>query len=422
MNRFESKARSGPPNVRWWCCKSCTTARGGPFPPSTFSWRWPRCRLDRRPTPNRSAGPRPGRGQSGAAPAGDIVLHTRRSDLVGRTANQQVYLRNILTHDITFGIGPAGTGKTFLAVACAVDALTRSSVQRIILTRPAVEAGERLGFLPGDLAQKVDPYLRPLYDALYDLMGIDKVTRAFEKGSIEVAPLAFMRGRTLNNAFVILDEAQNTTPEQMKMFLTRIGFGAKAVVTGDVSQIDLPRGQMSGLIDAERVLRRVSGIATTRFTSADVVRHPLVARIVEAYDAARAENRLSVQVSRAAVDALAAVCRCHRSRRAAATQGDALVARGVEGAGRNHRPDGRLRRGPPAESRLPRPRPRHQRAHLRLQRTPDGGGRSDPVRAGRAARSRRAGHRRWKAHYAHLLVHGALHAQGMDHQDDAEAR
>jgi len=226
----------------------------------------------------------------GSEPDDDaIVLRTRRADLAGRTPNQHVYLRNILDHDITFGIGPAGTGKTFLAVACAVDALERSAVQRIILTRPAVEAGERLGFLPGDLAQKVDPYLRPLYDALYDLMGIDKVTRAFEKGTIEVAPLAFMRGRTLNHAFVILDEAQNTTPEQMKMFLTRIGFGSKCVVTGDVSQIDLPRGTDSGLIDAERVLRRVRGIATTHFTSADVVRHPLVARIVDAYEAARSE-------------------------------------------------------------------------------------------------------------------------------------
>ena len=214
----------------------------------------------------------------------DIVLHTRRSDLSGRTPNQVTYLRNILAHDITFGIGPAGTGKTFLAVACAVDALERSQVQRIILTRPAVEAGERLGFLPGDLAQKVDPYLRPLYDALYDLMGFDRVTKAFEKGTLEIAPLAFMRGRTLNHAFVILDEAQNTTPEQMKMFLTRIGFGAKAVVTGDVSQIDLPRGTASGLVDAERVLKRVQGIAITRLTSADVVRHPLVARIVDAYD------------------------------------------------------------------------------------------------------------------------------------------
>jgi phosphate starvation-inducible protein PhoH and related proteins len=216
-----------------------------------------------------------------------LVLRTRRSDLAGRTPNQRLYLDNIQSHDITFGIGPAGTGKTFLAVACAVDALERSTVQRIILTRPAVEAGERLGFLPGDLAQKVDPYLRPLYDALYELMGVDKVTRAFEKGSIEVAPLAFMRGRTLSHAFVILDEAQNTTPEQMKMFLTRIGQGSKAVVTGDVSQIDLPRGELSGLIDAERVLRRVGGIATTRFSSGDVVRHPLVARIVDAYDAAR---------------------------------------------------------------------------------------------------------------------------------------
>ncbi|MFL6665235.1 MAG: PhoH family protein [Rhizobacter sp.] len=219
----------------------------------------------------------------------EIVLRTRRPELAGRTPNQHIYLRNILEHDITFGIGPAGTGKTFLAVACAVDALERSAVQRIILTRPAVEAGERLGFLPGDLAQKVDPYLRPLYDALYDLMGFDRVSKAFEKGNIEVAPLAFMRGRTLNHAFVILDEAQNTTPEQMKMFLTRIGFGSKCVVTGDVSQIDLPRGTESGLIDAERVLRRVRGIATTHFTSADVVRHPLVARIVEAYDAARSD-------------------------------------------------------------------------------------------------------------------------------------
>jgi phosphate starvation-inducible PhoH-like protein len=225
-------------------------------------------------------------GGTDAAPAA-VALHTRRADLVGRTPNQAHYLRNILDHDITFGIGPAGTGKTFLAVACAVDALERSTVQRIILTRPAVEAGERLGFLPGDLAQKVDPYLRPLYDALYDLMGADKVARALERGLLEVAPLAFMRGRTLNHAFVILDEAQNSTAEQMKMFLTRIGFGTKVVVNGDVSQVDLPRGVESGLIDAERVLRRLRGIAITRFSSSDVVRHPLVARIVEAYDAAR---------------------------------------------------------------------------------------------------------------------------------------
>ncbi|HZE92802.1 MAG TPA: PhoH family protein [Rhizobacter sp.] len=221
---------------------------------------------------------------STAAPDDAPELRTRRADLAGRTANQRLYLGNIRDHDVTFGIGPAGTGKTFLAVACAVDALERSSVQRIILTRPAVEAGERLGFLPGDLAQKIDPYLRPLYDALHDLMGTDKVVKAFEKGNIEIAPLAFMRGRTLNHAFVILDEAQNTTREQMKMFLTRIGFGSKCVVTGDVSQIDLPRGTDSGLIEAERVLRRVDGIAVTRFTSADVVRHPLVARIVDAYD------------------------------------------------------------------------------------------------------------------------------------------
>jgi phosphate starvation-inducible PhoH-like protein len=223
----------------------------------------------------------------GEADDGGLVLATRRTDLRARTPNQSVYLDNIRNHDITFGIGPAGTGKTYLAVACAVDALERSSVQRIVLTRPAVEAGERLGFLPGDLTQKVDPYLRPLYDALYDLMGFDRVAKAFERNELEIAPLAFMRGRTLNNAFVILDEAQNTTPEQMKMFLTRIGFGAKAVVTGDVSQIDLPKTQLSGLIDAERVLKRVKGIAITHFNSGDVVRHPLVARIVDAYDGAR---------------------------------------------------------------------------------------------------------------------------------------
>jgi phosphate starvation-inducible PhoH-like protein len=217
-------------------------------------------------------------------------LHTRRADLSGRTVNQQAYLRNILSHDITFGVGPAGTGKTFLAVACAVDALERSAVQRIVLTRPAVEAGERLGFLPGDLSQKVDPYLRPLYDALYDLMGSDRVTKAFEKGLLEVAPLAFMRGRTLNHAFVILDEAQNTTREQMKMFLTRIGFGSKAVVTGDTSQVDLPQGQTSGLSEALRILYKVRGIACTAFTSADVVRHPLVARIVDAYEADAANS------------------------------------------------------------------------------------------------------------------------------------
>ena len=218
-------------------------------------------------------------------------LTTRRADLRARTPTQGRYLANIAAHDITFGIGPAGTGKTYLAVACAVDALERNAVQRIVLTRPAVEAGERLGFLPGDLTQKVDPYLRPLYDALYELMGFDRVQKAFERNVLEIAPLAFMRGRTLNNAFVILDEAQNTTPEQMKMFLTRIGFGARAVVTGDVSQIDLPKGSLSGLIDAERVLKRVKGIAVTRFTSADVVRHPLVARIVDAYDAQGSRRR-----------------------------------------------------------------------------------------------------------------------------------
>ena len=213
------------------------------------------------------------------------TLYTRRADLRGRTPAQREYLKNVLAHDVTFGIGPAGTGKTYLAVACAVDALERDQVKRIVLTRPAVEAGERLGFLPGDLSQKVDPYLRPLYDALYDLLGFDKTAKMFERQMIEVAPLAYMRGRTLNHAFIILDEAQNTTPELMKMFLTRIGFGSKAVVTGDTTQIDLPRGQKSGLIEAQEVLQKVRGIAMTRFTSADVVRHPLVARIVDAYEA-----------------------------------------------------------------------------------------------------------------------------------------
>lgn len=216
------------------------------------------------------------------------ILKTRRTDLRGRTPHQTHYLRSIMEHDVTFGVGPAGTGKTYLAVACAVDALERDAVRRIVLTRPAVEAGERLGFLPGDLAQKVDPYLRPLYDALYDLLGFDRTQKMFEKQAIEIAPLAYMRGRTLNHAFIILDEAQNTTPEQMKMFLTRIGFGSKAVVTGDVTQIDLQRGQKSGLIDAINVLSSVRGIAFTRFTSADVVRHPLVGRIVDAYDEASA--------------------------------------------------------------------------------------------------------------------------------------
>ncbi|WJF90730.1 PhoH family protein [Paraburkholderia bonniea] len=212
-------------------------------------------------------------------------LYTRRADLRGRTPAQREYLKQIIAHDVTFGVGPAGTGKTYLAVACAVDALERDQVKRIVLTRPAVEAGERLGFLPGDLAQKVDPYLRPLYDALYDLLGFDKTAKMFERQMIEIAPLAYMRGRTLNHAFIILDEAQNTTPEQMKMFLTRIGFGSKAVVTGDTTQVDLPRGHKSGLIEAQKVLADVRGIALTRFTSADVVRHPLVARIVDAYDA-----------------------------------------------------------------------------------------------------------------------------------------
>jgi len=235
----------------------------------------------------------PDSGVAEEVPDDTPMLRTRRADLHGRTPNQTVYLRDIQEHDITFGIGPAGTGKTYLAVACAVDALERATVKRLVLVRPAVEAGERLGFLPGDLAQKVDPYLRPLYDALYDLMGFDKTGKLFERGTIEIAPLAYMRGRTLNHSFIILDEAQNTTPEQMKMFLTRIGFGTKAVITGDVTQIDLARGQKSGLIEADRILAGVRGIAFTRFTSADVVRHPLVQKIVNAYERDAAARKSS---------------------------------------------------------------------------------------------------------------------------------
>ncbi|MHB8448472.1 MAG: PhoH family protein [Rudaea sp.] len=222
--------------------------------------------------------------QNRADDAQDVAIKVKRGTIRGRGANQQRYLHAIATHDINFGIGPAGTGKTYLAVAMAVDALNDSRVQRLILVRPAVEAGEKLGFLPGDLTQKVDPYLRPLYDALYEMLGIEKVTRLIERNVIEIAPLAYMRGRTLNDAFVILDEAQNTTVEQMKMFLTRIGFGSVAVVTGDVTQIDLPKQVRSGLRDAVEVLREVDGINFTFFTAKDVVRHPLVQRIVRAYE------------------------------------------------------------------------------------------------------------------------------------------
>lgn len=216
---------------------------------------------------------------------GEVVsIQTRRKLIRPRGANQSLYVKRIRDHDLAFGVGPAGTGKTYLAVACAVDALENEQVRRIVLVRPAVEAGERLGFLPGDLSQKVDPYLRPMYDALYDMIGAERVTQLIERNVIEIAPLAFMRGRSLNESFVILDEAQNTSSEQMKMFLTRIGFGSCAVVTGDVTQIDLPTGQMSGLKNAAEVLRDVEGISFTYFNSKDVVRHELVKRIVEAYE------------------------------------------------------------------------------------------------------------------------------------------
>jgi phosphate starvation-inducible PhoH-like protein len=226
-------------------------------------------------------------GESGGdgAPADELQVRTTRGAVRARGANQTEYLTNVRTHDLTFGIGPAGTGKTYLAVACAVEALQSERVRRIVLVRPAVEAGERLGFLPGDLSQKVDPYLRPMYDALYEMMGFERVAKLIERNVIEVAPLAFMRGRSLNDSFVILDEAQNTTNEQMKMFLTRIGFGSKAVVTGDITQIDLPNSKQSGLRIVMDILRGVRGIAFTLFTSRDVVRHPLVQRIVQAYEA-----------------------------------------------------------------------------------------------------------------------------------------
>jgi phosphate starvation-inducible PhoH-like protein len=214
----------------------------------------------------------------------DLVIKTKRGLIKPRGIVQQSYMRAILTHDINFGVGPAGTGKTYLAVACAVEALESERVRRVLLVRPAVEAGERLGFLPGDLAQKIDPYLRPLYDALFEMIGFEKVNKLIERNVIEVAPLAYMRGRTLNDAFVILDEAQNTTPEQMKMFLTRIGFGSTAVVTGDVTQVDLPRGQPSGLRQAVEILGGVEGISFSFFSAHDVVRHALVQRIVNAYD------------------------------------------------------------------------------------------------------------------------------------------
>ena len=220
----------------------------------------------------------------------DVVIRTRKSLIKPRGPNQQKYVRSIWAHDINFGIGPAGTGKTYLAVACAVEALEREEIERILLVRPAVEAGEKLGFLPGDLSQKVDPYLRPLYDALYEMLGFEKVAKLIEKNVIEVAPLAYMRGRTLNGSFVILDESQNTTREQMKMFLTRIGFGSTAVITGDISQVDLPKGTQSGLRHAMAVLEGVKGIGFTHFSSKDVVRHPLVQHIVEAYDRFEKKN------------------------------------------------------------------------------------------------------------------------------------
>ncbi|NOX50566.1 MAG: PhoH family protein [Gammaproteobacteria bacterium] len=241
-------------------------------------------RLSSKDEQGSSPGKQGGLKESGnEAPSGEVVIRTYKKPVKPRGKNQLAYCHAIREFDISFGVGPAGTGKTFLAVACAVEALESQRVSRILLVRPAVEAGEKLGFLPGDLAQKIDPYLRPLYDALYEMMGIERVTKFIERNIIEVAPLAYMRGRTLNNAFIILDESQNTTIAQMKMFLTRIGFGSTAVITGDITQIDLPRGEGSGLVNVRNVLRGVDGISFTHFGSSDVVRHPLVQKIVDAY-------------------------------------------------------------------------------------------------------------------------------------------
>lgn len=229
--------------------------------------------------------------------ANEVQIKVKRGVIKPRNPNQSRYVANVINHDITFGIGPAGTGKTYLAVACAVDALERQEVRRILLTRPAVEAGEKLGFLPGDLSQKVDPYLRPLYDALFEMLGFEKVEKLIERNVIEVAPLAYMRGRTLNDAFIILDESQNTTKEQMKMFLTRIGFNSKAVITGDITQIDLPRGAKSGLRHAIEVLSEVNDLSFNFFTAGDVVRHPVVARIVQAYEDFESQESLQKNAS-----------------------------------------------------------------------------------------------------------------------------
>lgn len=240
--------------------------------------------------------------EEGAPDDGEVVIRTPRALIKPRGNNQQGYVSSIRKHDINFGIGPAGTGKTYLAVAAAVEALNQQEVRRILLVRPAVEAGEKLGFLPGDLAQKIDPYLRPLYDALYEMIGFEQVGKLIERQVIEIAPLAYMRGRTLNNAFIILDESQNTTREQMKMFLTRIGFGSTAVITGDVTQVDLPRGQSSGLIQVLDVLKDTPGIGVTHFAAKDVVRHPLVQRIIEAYDLFEAEQEAQQRARKEARD------------------------------------------------------------------------------------------------------------------------
>jgi phosphate starvation-inducible PhoH-like protein len=384
--------------------------------------------------------PCPQAAQGGTVPAVEIdinspILKTRRADLRGRTPHQIRYLRNILEHDISFGVGPAGTGKTYLAVACAVDALERDAVKRIILTRPAVEAGERLGFLPGDLSQKVDPYLRPLYDALYDLLGFDRTQKMFEKQVIEIAPLAYMRGRTLNHAFVILDEAQNTTVEQMKMFLTRIGFGSKAVVTGDVTQVDLHKSQKSGLVDAIQVLKDVRGIAFSHFNSEDVVRHPLVARIVDAYETAhnheaeiapllKATALKNVRKNKLTLSVQYADPAC---RKPSPVPKSASGAGRAVRAGRTDHPLCRCRRRPAlnreyrgkdyatnvltfayneGEEELPEDAP--TQADIIL---------CTDVLEKEAAEQKKT----VEEHTAHLIVHGVLHAQGYDHMDDEEA-
>ncbi len=361
-------------------------------------------------------------GMGGESADDALSVQTLRGRIRGRGPNQQQYLRHIRAHDLTFGIGPAGTGKTYLAVACAVEALQRESVRRIVLVRPAVEAGERLGFLPGDMSQKIDPYLRPMYDALYEMIGFDRVARLIERNVIEIAPLAFMRGRTLNEAFIILDEAQNTTVEQIKMFLTRIGFGSRAVVTGDITQTDLPAHRQSGLRHALEVLDGVAGIAVTRFSARDVVRHPLVQRIVEAYerepDARERQMTLDVAAALSHAPALGtrARRRCAAGRALRRARSDGELGIRVVGAAREPRAEPAL---PWQARRRPTCFPFRAAPVLRGADRMIG---DIVVCAPLLAREAREQGKALRAHWAHMVIHGTLHLLGFDHQRATDAR